>query len=150
MALRYNSAVANAMANALASEVSYGIEAFGGKIRLYSGDQPAEVGGTAGVELAVFVEGGYYWQGLKYLAASNGTAALQDPINATSGTIRWSDLAGTSGTIGWARIETHDASGILDCGCGTAATCDVVVNVVVVKAGQKIGIKKFNIIQPEG
>lgn len=133
MAIRLNAGIRNSIVDSgVVAVVNYGI------LGLYNGTQPGTGGGsTSGcTRISVINADVPAWAG-----AVGGTASL------TAGT--YTGTAGSTGTISWARLaDGGGTSYIIDGNCGTAATCDFVIDSAVVTVGATITLSSANIIMP--
>jgi hypothetical protein len=108
-------------------------------LRLYTGTQPADGGGsTSGCVLLCTID----TTAPAWASASNGTAALS--AGSYTGT------TGTSGTVEWARLsDSGGTSYVVDGNCGTAATCDYVIDSAVFStAGATVTLTAATLIMP--
>lgn len=108
------------------------------RLRVYGGTQPGTAGdSTTANVLADFTvaENVISWN-----PATNGTAAISASKTTT---------AGTTGTASWARLSSTDGTSfVIDGACGTASTCDFVIDAAAISAGAVVTLTAATIIQP--
>ncbi len=126
MAVRIATATRNAMMDALAAKVDGGTGA--GRLKVYSGTQPANANTTAtGTLLVTFTLND---PAFGASAAGVITLSVSPSITAT---------AAATGTAGWARLEDSAGNAVLDGTCGTAGS-DFILDTTSVSSGQSIGL----------
>ena len=104
-------------------------------LNVYAGTQPGTGGGSTSGSVLLVQIGSIAWN-----AASNGTATITGNKAGTSG---------TSGTPGWARLSDSSGTGyIADGNCGTASTCDFVIDTAVIAGTTVITLTAATIVQP--
>jgi hypothetical protein len=126
MAIRFNTATRNALADTLGAAMAYAT------LSIYTGTQPATANDTAtGTKLVDVTINAFN-------AASTGTATL-DTSSPNVGT------AVATGTAGWGRI-TH-TSGVIDGTVGTSGT-DFTINSTSITSGSAVTLTAMTIVQP--
>jgi hypothetical protein len=137
MAIKINDPLRTIIADIVTAWISgtNGTSGTSGILKVYGGTQPTTGGGTAGTqEILVQIEP------IGWNSATSGTATISSTVGSS---------AGTGGDAVWARLS--DSSGtayIIDGGCGTAATCDFVINEDGIVAEAVITLTTATIIQP--
>jgi hypothetical protein len=131
MAIKVSVPACNAIVEALTTQFCT-VDAF---CRVYAGTQPGTAGGTVGDTLITEIAG------VSWNSAVGGTTSLAGSS--------WGSAA-TDGTAGWARIlNSTDETMCIDGNCGTAATCDFVIDKEVVTVGDDMYLTAADIIMPE-
>jgi hypothetical protein len=108
----------------------------GARLNVYDGVQPSTAGGTSGASNLLV-----QFSGLTWVATSYGSCALTNSITGT---------AGTGGTVSWARLSDVGETYIFDGNCGTAATCDFIINVGNLGKNQRVVLYSASIVLPLG
>jgi hypothetical protein len=137
MAIRINDPLRTKIADYVVAWLSGtgGTSGTSGMLKVYGGTQPTTGGGTAGTQEILVQMDLIGWE-----AATNGTSAISASVVGT---------AGTDGDAVWARLS--DSSGtayIIDGGCGTAATCDFVIDEASIAFEAPITLTDATIMQP--
>jgi hypothetical protein len=130
MAVRLSASLANDLADRIDTSLGNA-----GKIKIYTGTQPANPDATAtGSLLATFTLGSP-----GFGAASNGVITLSDtPLTVA---------AGATGTAGWFRMETSAGSPILDGSVGTSGA-QINLNTTSITTGVNVSITSGTITMP--
>lgn len=136
MATRLNSTARNAAAAAAANSVDDGPAA--GKLRIYTGSQPASADSAAtGTLLAELT-----LSDPAFGAPSNGVATANaiTPAN-----------AGATGTAGWFRLTTSDGTARLDGSVtATGGGGDLTLDNTSIASGQQVQVNSLTYTQPAG
>jgi hypothetical protein len=139
--VRLPASTRNAMVDAVAAKIDAASGSpNAGRIRIYSGTQPASGGGALGaaVLLAEIPFGDpSFAAAAAGVAAANITGSIQDAA------------ADATGTAAWARIVDGDGNTVFDCDVGTSGATINLVTVSLV-ATQPVQITSFNLTQPSG
>ncbi|MDX3100456.1 hypothetical protein [Nonomuraea angiospora] len=135
MVTRIPDGVRSAACDAVVDRVDVGTTNAAGRLRVYSGAQPASANnaptGTLLAEVPLALPA--------FTAASNGVATLLGvPLSA-------SGLA--AGTAGWFRIVDRDAATVIDGSAGTAGT-QLILNTATISPGVTVQINSGTITMP--
>lgn len=131
MAIRLSVGSCNTIVESLTAKFST-VDAY---CRVYAGTRPTTAGGTTGDTLIAEITG------ISWNSATGGTTSISSSS--------WGSAA-TDGTAGWARIlDSTDETYCIDGNCGTAATCDFVIDKEVVTAGEDMYLTAADIIMSE-
>lgn len=126
MTIRFNTAMRNYMADALASAIG------SSTLNVYTGSQPASADSAATGTLLISFEVG----NVGYNSASNGSATLYSTVEAN---------AVASGTAGWARFSYN--GNIVDGSVGTSGT-DFIISTTSITNGGVVTLNSATITQP--
>jgi hypothetical protein len=130
MAIRLN----NAMRSQIVNSGIVGGFGTSGILKVYGGTQPS-TGGEATTQGIIVEIGSIDWG-----AATNGTALITGTKTGT---------ANTAGTATWARLSGSDGTSyIIDGNCGTASTCDFVIDAVGIASTSIVSLTAATIVQP--
>jgi hypothetical protein len=130
MAIRLN----NAMRSAIVNSGIVGFLGTSGIVKVYDGVQAANGGDAATGNCLVQINA------VAWNTGTNGTALITGTKTGT---------AGTAGTATWARLSGTDGTTyIIDGNCGTAATCDFVIDAAPIALSSVVSLTAATIVQP--
>ncbi|MCK2219709.1 hypothetical protein MF672_038830 [Actinomadura sp. ATCC 31491] len=137
MATRIPDAVRNAAADAVVDRIDTGSTNAQGRLRIYTGTQPASANtapsGTLLAEVSL--------ANPAFSASSAGVATLLGTPLSTTGV--------AAGTAGWFRIVDRDANTVLDGSAGTSGT-ELILNTTTISIGATVQITAGTITMPAG
>jgi hypothetical protein len=131
MAIRLNDAIRTGIVDS----GIVGMLGTSGILKIYNTPQPPAGGEATTSNLIVTISG------ISWNPATNGTGLISGTKTGTAGA--------TAGTAAWGRLSGTDGSTYLvDGNCGTAATCDFVINAVAIAASSVVSLTAATIVQP--
>lgn len=137
MATRIPTAVRNAVAHAVVDRIDVGSTNPQGRLRIYSGTQPASANDSPGGTLLAEVS----LANPSFTAASTGVATLLGtPISA---------VGVAAGTAGWFRIVDRNEATVVDGSAGTSGT-ELILNTATISIGVSVQITAGTITMPAG
>jgi hypothetical protein len=137
MAIRLNTNTTTYMANIFGNLFSGtgGTAGTAGILKVYDGTQPGTGGSTSGASNMII-----QFSSLSWAVGTNGSCLLSSAVLGT---------AGMDGTATWARLSNADGSTyIIDGNCGTASTCEFVIDAAEIVQDQVITLSAATFIQP--
>lgn len=132
MAIGIVAAVRNSMLQAISDAVDAGAGA--GKLRIYSGTQPA----TGGTETTILAE----------LTMTDPSASTITGGVLTFDTITDDTSANNTGTATWFRLLDSNNNAVCDGTCGDGGTEDLVLDNASINSGQTVSVSSFTITDP--
>ncbi|MFI7125980.1 hypothetical protein ACIBQ1_09820 [Nonomuraea sp. NPDC050153] len=137
MATRIPTASRNAACDAIVDKIDVGSTNPQGRLRIYSGSQPASANDAASGTLLAEVN----LANPAFSAASTGVATLLGTPLSTTGV--------AAGTAGWFRIIDRNEATVVDGSAGTSGT-ELILNTATISIGVSVQITSGTVTMPAG